>query len=93
MSWNVNSIRSRHDQLLDWIDRHEPDIVLLQETKCTDEAFDADGIAGECRRRGFDVAHHGRDHWNGVAILSRVGLDEVERGFRGVNAPPFDECR
>lgn len=93
VSWNVNSIRSRYVQLLDWIDRHDPDVVLLQETKCTDDAFAVDGVTGELHRRGFDVAHHGRDHWNGVAVVSRVGLADVERGFPGRNAAPFDECR
>ena len=93
VSWNVNSIRSRIEHVVDWLDRHEPDVVLLQETKCTDETFASDGIAGRLRDRGYAVAHHGRDHWNGVAVLSRVGLGDVVHGFGGVNAPPFDECR
>lgn len=93
MSWNVNSIRSRHDQVVGWLGRHEPDVALLQETKCDDETFLADEIAGTYRRMGYEMAHHGRDHWNGVAVLSRVGLEGVVRGFGGVNAAPFDECR
>ena len=91
VSWNVNSIRSRHQRLLDWLRRHEPDVVLLQETKCSDAVFEP--FADRCRSLGYDVAHHGGDHWNGVAILSRVGLDDVKRGLPGVNRPPFDEAR
>lgn len=73
------------------MERHRPDVVLLQETKCTDAAFEV--FADRCRSLGYDVAHHGVDHWNGVAILSRVGLDDVRRGLPGVNRAPFDEAR
>lgn len=73
--------------------RHEPDVVLLQETKCTDAAFAASSLARFAADKDYEVAHHGRDHWNGVAILSRVGLDDVQAGFAGVNVSPFDECR
>lgn len=88
-TWNVNSIRTRLDQLLEWLDRTRPDVVLLQETKCRD----ADFPISELTRAGFDVAHHGTDHWNGVAIMSRFGLTGVHRGFPGVNRAPFDEAR
>lgn len=91
VTWNVNSIRSRQVRTLSWIERHSPDVVLLQETKCTDEGFEP--FAFEAHRLGYAVAHHGRDHWNGVAILSRVGLDDVRRGLPGVNRSPFDEAR
>lgn len=91
-SWNVNSLRSRVDLVGHTIDRLEPDVLLLQETKCHDEQFD------ELRHdlftaRGYDAAHHGHDHWNGVAIASRVGLRSVERGFQGPQQAPFDEAR
>ncbi len=89
MSWNVNSIRSRVEGLERWIETHEPDVVLLQETRCTDDAFPVDLLA----RLGYHVAHHGRDHRNGVAIASRRGLDDVQLGFEDVAAPPFDEPR
>ncbi len=89
----MNSIRSRHGRVVAWIERHQPDVLLLQETKCTDAMFDRDEIAGEYRALGYEVAHHGRDHWNGVAILSRAGLADVQRGFPGTNRPPFDEAR
>lgn len=91
VTWNVNSIRSRHGRVERWLHHHQPDVVLLQETKCTDAVFDT--FTDDYRRLGYDVAHHGRDHWNGVAILSRVGLADVDIGFPGVNRPPFDEAR
>jgi exodeoxyribonuclease-3 len=90
-TWNVNSIRSRRGRALAWVGRHRPDIVLLQETKCDDDTFA--GPAAAFERLGYEVAHHGRDHWNGVAILSRVGLTDVRRGLSGTNRPPFDEAR
>ncbi len=93
VSWNVNSIRARHGRVIDWLRRHEPDIALLQETKCSDAVFAAGGFVDDCAALGYAVAHHGRDHWNGVAILSRVGLVDVCRGFPGPNRPPFDEAR
>lgn len=93
VTWNVNSIRSRHERVSAWIVRHQPDVLLLQETKCTDALFALDGFTGEYQALGYEVAHHGRDHWNGVAILSRVGLDDVQRGFPGINRSPFDEAR
>lgn len=93
VSWNVNSIRARQPRVLAWLAQHQPDVALLQETKCTDDCFAGDEFAGAYRALGYEVAHHGRDHWNGVAILSRVGLAEVQRGFPGANRPPFDEAR
>lgn len=74
-----------------WTAANEPDVLLLQETKCTGQVF-AD-LAGFAIDAGYEIAHHGCDHWNGVAILSRVGLVDVGRGFPGVNRPPFDEAR
>ena len=92
VTWNVNSIRVRHPDVLAWLRRNEPDVVLLQETKCTDDTFDevarADGEA-----LGYEVVHWGHNHYNGVAILSRVGLDEVRHGFPGARSAPFDEPR
>jgi exodeoxyribonuclease III len=88
-SWNVNSIRSRADHVARWLDRHQPDVVALQETKCTEAAFPAEVFT----RRGYEVVHHGHDHWNGVAVASRVGLADVQTGFPGTQRPPFDEAR
>ena len=93
VSWNVNSIRARQERVVAWLERHEPDVALLQETRCADADFDSPALAGRYRSLGYDVAHHGRDHWNGVAVLSRVGLDDVRRGFAGANRPPYDEAR
>lgn len=90
-TWNVNSIRSRRRRVIAWLERHQPDIALLQETKCADPAIAPFG--NDAAALGYDIAHHGRDHWNGVAVLSRVGIDEVRRGFPGANRPPFDEAR
>jgi len=91
VTWNVNSIRSRHARVEGWLRRHRPDIVLLQETKCSDEMFEQ--FTTDYEALGYEVAHYGHDHWNGVAILSRVGLSDVRCGFPGVNRPPFDEAR
>jgi exodeoxyribonuclease-3 len=91
ISWNVNSIRSRHERTTALLARHNPDVVLLQETKCTDNTFEP--IAKPWRELGYEVAHHGVDHWNGVAILSRCGLDDVSIGFPGTNREPYDEAR
>ena len=92
-SWNVNSLRARQGRVLDWLDRHRPDVALLQETKGTDGHLDAIGFPPAVATLGYELAHHGRDHWNGVAVLSRVGLDRVQRGFPGPNRPPYDEAR
>ena len=93
VSWNVNSIRARQARVVSWLERHEPDVVLLQETRCDDAAFAAPEVAGGYRALGYEVAHHGVDHRNGVAVLSRVGLDDVAKGFPGTNRPPHDEPR
>jgi exodeoxyribonuclease-3 len=93
VSWNVNSIRIRQPRVLAWIDRHKPDVMLLQETKCTDAVFAGAGFSGAITACGYEVAHHGVDHWNGVAILSRVGLTDVRSGFATTARAPFDEAR
>ena len=91
VSWNVNSIRARTERVTTWLHRHEPDIVLLQETKCTNEVFAE--LAQQWIALGYEFAHAGVNQWNGVAIGSRVGAEDVEVGFGGVNQPPFDEPR
>ncbi|MFV0526071.1 MAG: exodeoxyribonuclease III [Acidimicrobiales bacterium] len=93
VSWNVNSLRARHGRVLEWMDHHRPDVVLLQETKCRDDQLVATGFDDRVGALGYEVAHHGHDHWNGVAVLSRVGLGDVQFGFPGVNRPPYDEAR
>jgi exodeoxyribonuclease III len=76
-TWNVNSVTPRLPKLLDWLARTEPDVLCLQETKT------ASFPVQECEDLGYEVAAHGTGRWNGVALLSRVGLTEVERGFEG----------
>ncbi len=90
-SWNVNSIRARHQRVCDWLVTHRPDVVAVQETKCTDRVFAA--LEGDYADLGYQSLHWGRDHWNGVAILSRVGISHPQYGFRGTNRAPFDEAR
>ena len=77
-TWNVNSAKAREPRLLGWLDERAPDVVCLQETKLSDEAF-AESFAAPLAERGYAVAHHGEGRWNGVALLSRVGLDDVDR--------------
>lgn len=88
-TWNVNSLRARTDRVLAWLGRHRPEVVCLQETKCTDAHVPFEAFA----ELGYETAHWGLHHWNGVAVLSRIGLEDVRRGFRGPNRPPFDEAR
>jgi len=81
-TWNVNSAKVRLPRLLGWLDQRHPDVVCLQETKLSDAEFD-EAFGAELAGRGYEYAHHGEGRWNGVAILSRVGLDAVTRGFPG----------
>lgn len=78
-TWNVNSIRSRLPRVLDWLARADVDVLAMQETKCADEQFPTLPFF----ELGYEVTHCGFNQWNGVAIASRVGLDDVEVGFTG----------
>jgi exodeoxyribonuclease III len=78
-TWNVNSIRSRADRVAAFLQRHDVDVLALQETKCRDDQFPEMVFAP----LGYEVAHVGFSQWNGVAILSRIGLEDVEIGFPG----------
>jgi exodeoxyribonuclease III len=93
VSWNINSIRARIDHLVQLMDRLDPDVVLLQETRCPDLVFPTALFAD----RGYAVAHHSLDHRNGVAIASRVGLSQVRYGFRSPlsedGTTRFDDAR
>jgi exodeoxyribonuclease-3 len=91
-TWNVNSARARHFRLVDWLDRAEPDVACLQETKMGDEEFDA-LYSDDLFRRGYAVAHFGQGRWNGVAVLSRVGLDDVVKGLPEAAGPLAGEAR
>lgn len=83
VTWNVNSVRARHDRLVAFLDREAPDVLCLQELKVVDDAFPLDEIAA----RGYHVATHGQPTYNGVAILSRTPLRDVVRGFWDDDAP------
>jgi len=78
--WNVNSIRSRIDRVEALLQRHEIDVLTIQETKARDDQFPIDRL----NRNGYEVATFGFNQWNGVAIASRVGLSDVRRGFEGM---------
>jgi exodeoxyribonuclease-3 len=87
-TWNVNSVKKRAPRLLSWLEERRPDVVCLQETKLTDDAFEQ-LLGDELADRGYVFAHHGEGQWNGVAILSRVGLEDVVCGVAG--APGWGE--
>jgi exodeoxyribonuclease-3 len=91
-TWNVNSVKQRLPRLLPWLDERRPDVVCLQETKLNDDAF-AELLDGELDARGYEVAAHGEAAWNGVAILSRAGLEDVARGLEGGPGFPHPEAR
>jgi exodeoxyribonuclease-3 len=86
-TWNVNSLGARLPRVTEWIEQHQPDVLCMQETKCADDKFPADAFSV----LGYESAPHGDGRWNGVAVLSRVGLSDVTRGF----GTPDDEhgCR
>jgi exodeoxyribonuclease-3 len=88
VTWNVNSLNARQERVEEWLADSQPDVVCLQETKLADGAFPALAFAA----LGYEAAHHGEGRWNGVAILSRVGLDDVVPGFAD-GAPPDPEAR
>lgn len=76
-SWNVNSLKARLPRVTEWLNRMSPDVVCLQETKLADGAFPA----LEFQSMGYTSVAHGEGRWNGVAILSRVGIEEAGFGF------------
>jgi exodeoxyribonuclease-3 len=91
-TWNVNSIKQRVPRLLPWLDQRQPDVVCIQETKLSEDAFAA--LLGEqLVSRGYQFATHGEVQWNGVAILSKIGLDDVVRGVAGAPGFPNPEAR
>jgi exodeoxyribonuclease III len=91
-TWNVNSIKQRVPRLLPWLDQRQPDVVCLQETKLADDAF-VGLLAEQLENRGYEFATHGEVQWNGVAILSKVGLDDVVLGVAGAPGFPNPEAR
>jgi len=91
-TWNVNSVKQRVPRLLPWLDERQPDVVCLQETKLADAAF-AELLGDELAKRAYEVAAHGEATWNGVAVLSRVGLEDVVAGIAGAPGFPSPEAR
>ncbi len=88
-TWNVNSLKARLERVEEWLVTCQPDVVCMQETKLADTAFPAMAFSA----LGYESAHHGEGRWNGVAILSRVGLDDVVMGFAPDANTPDPEAR
>ena len=76
-TWNVNSLKARLEKIEWWLERARPDVLLMQETKLTD----ADAPVMPFQMLGYELAHHGEGRWNGVAIASRVGIEDVVTNF------------
>jgi exodeoxyribonuclease-3 len=91
-TWNVNSVKQRVPRLLPWLDERQPDVVCLQETKLADDAFEQ-LLGEELTGRGYALALSGEVQWNGVAILSRVGLADVAEGLADAPGFPRPEAR
>ena len=91
-TWNVNSVKQRLPRLLPWLDERQPEVVCLQETKLADDPF-IELLGEELARRDYAVAVHGEATWNGVAIFSRVGLEDVTMGLAGAPGFPHPESR
>lgn len=88
-TWNVNSLKARLPRVEEWLAYARPDVLCLQETKLPDEAFPTMAFSA----LGYESAHHGQGRWNGVAVLSRVGLHDVERGFGDLPDPYEGDAR
>jgi exodeoxyribonuclease-3 len=84
-TWNVNSLRSRIDRVEALLQRHDIDVLALQETKAREDQLPLMGL----QSLGYDVAAAGFNQWNGVAIISRVGIQDVQVGFEGM--PPYGD--
>jgi exodeoxyribonuclease-3 len=76
-TWNVNSLKARFEKVVWWLERAAPDVLLMQETKLTDDNAPREEFA----RLGYELAHHGQGRWNGVAIASKVGIRDVSVNF------------
>ena len=97
-TWNVNSLRARLEKVMWWLGRARPDVLLMQETKCED----AEAPVSEFSSVGYELVHHGQGQWNGVAIATRVGSENVTSNFGQAREPrqgdeegvnPFSEAR
>ncbi len=88
-TWNVNSLAARIPRVLEWLSAVRPDVLCLQETKMSDAQFPHAELSG----LGYSAATHGLGQWNGVAILSALGLSDVRCGFDGEPGFPAVEAR
>lgn len=91
-TWNVNSVRSRIDRVVGVLERHDLDVLMLQETKCRDDQFPR----MQLEAAGYELAEVGYNQWNGVAVISRVGIEDVQIGFTdmpGYGDPIVPEAR
>ncbi|MCU7726619.1 exodeoxyribonuclease III [Actinoplanes sp. KI2] len=88
-TWNINSVKARLPRLLEWLDGTKPDVVCLQETKVPADGFPSAEVA----ELGYETAAYGQGRWNGVALLSRVGLADIRNGFPGEPGFPDPEAR
>ncbi len=85
VTWNVNSLRARLERVEEWVAEVQPDVLCMQETKLADDAFPA--LTFEAM--GYECAHFGQGQWNGVAIISKVGIDDVVANFAdGIEPDP-----
>src|SRR5699024_7035098 len=85
-TWNINSLRARMDRVLAFLERHDVDVLALQETKAKPEQLDLTALEAA----GYEVAAHGLNQWNGVALISRVGLTDVRTALPDVPSFPED---
>ena len=85
-TWNVNSLKMRLPRVEEWLQYAQPDVLCLQETKLTDDAFPHLSFSA----LGYDSVHYGKGQWNGVAILSRVGISDVTSGFDRERVDPYE---
>ena len=76
-TWNVNSIRTRLSQIIDWINQVNPDILCLQETKVIDDNFPVEPF----EQLGYSLEFYGQKSYNGVAIISKIKPENVKKGF------------
>jgi exodeoxyribonuclease-3 len=83
VTWNVNSLKARMERVVPWVEANTPDVLCLQETKMAQDVFPHEVFT----ELGYEAAHVGEGRWNGVAIVSRVGLDDVVAGFADGDAP------
>jgi len=88
-TWNVNSLKARLPRVEEWLEYARPDVLCLQETKLSDKAFPAMTFSA----LGYDSVHHGQGQWNGVAILSRVGITDASNGFGELPNSYADDAR